>query len=247
MSSSQSKPALKLDWCSYEAAKYAVEHWHYSRRMPAGKLVTIGVWEGGHFIGAVAFGRGGNNRIGAPFGLTQTEVAELVRIALTRHSAPVSRIASIAVKMLCRQSPGLRLLVSYADPEEGHHGGIYQAMGWIYAGSSVPQRAVRVEGKWMHKRTASSLWGTASPARIRQMTGREVDYGPVQWKHTYYYPLDADMRARIAPLAKPYPKRSSCETGEIDSAAQTNAQTGGASPTVSLPSLDNLQGDITCA
>jgi hypothetical protein len=25
-----SKPVLKLDWCSHAAAKYAVEHWHYS-------------------------------------------------------------------------------------------------------------------------------------------------------------------------------------------------------------------------
>ena len=30
---SQSKPTLKLDWCSHEAAKYAVEHWHYSKRI----------------------------------------------------------------------------------------------------------------------------------------------------------------------------------------------------------------------
>ena len=41
---------LKVDWCSYEAAKYAVMHWHYSKTMPAGKTVKLGVWENGRFI-----------------------------------------------------------------------------------------------------------------------------------------------------------------------------------------------------
>jgi hypothetical protein len=39
------KVDLKVDFCSYEAAKYAVEHWHYSKTMPAGKTVKIGAWE----------------------------------------------------------------------------------------------------------------------------------------------------------------------------------------------------------
>ena len=53
-----SKSDLRLDWCSHEAAKYAVEHWHYSQRMPAGKNTYIGAWEGGKFIGALVFGLG---------------------------------------------------------------------------------------------------------------------------------------------------------------------------------------------
>lgn len=28
---SSPKPELRLDWCSYQAAKYAVEYWHYSQ------------------------------------------------------------------------------------------------------------------------------------------------------------------------------------------------------------------------
>ena len=41
---------LHLDWCSHKAAKYAVEHWHYSKRMPKSKLVKIGVWENNVFV-----------------------------------------------------------------------------------------------------------------------------------------------------------------------------------------------------
>ncbi len=43
---------LHLDFCSHEAAKYAVMRWHYSRRMPKSKLVRIGVWEDEKFVGS---------------------------------------------------------------------------------------------------------------------------------------------------------------------------------------------------
>ncbi len=199
---------LRLDWCDHKAAEYAVLHWHYSHKMPAGKLVKVGVWEDEQFIGAVIFGRGGNNHAGTPYGLAQTEVCELVRVALWKHEAHVSRILAVALRLLKKQSPGLRLIVSYADPKQQHHGGIYQATGWTYAGPSTAQAALLVGGISMHKRTASSLYGTASPERITAITGSRAAWEPTTWKHTYLYPLDDKMRAQIATLAKPYPKRA---------------------------------------
>ena len=58
-----SRPELKIDWCTHEAAKYAVEHWHYSKRMPKSKLAKFGVWEGGKFVGCVIFGVGATPEI----------------------------------------------------------------------------------------------------------------------------------------------------------------------------------------
>jgi hypothetical protein len=107
------KPVLKIDWATHEAAKYAVENWHYSESMPAGKLVKVGAWENGKFIGVVLFGRGANNNIGKPYKLDQTAACELVRIALTNHITPVSKIAAIAIRFLKVNSPGLRLIISY--------------------------------------------------------------------------------------------------------------------------------------
>src|SRR6185312_4060305 len=98
MHSTLPKPALKLDWCSHAAAKYAVEHWHYSRSLPTPPLVKIGAWEDGAYIGAVIYGRGGNNHLGAPYGLGVTELCELTRIALTAHRTPVSRIAALSLR-----------------------------------------------------------------------------------------------------------------------------------------------------
>ena len=94
--------SLRLDWCSHEAAKYAVEHWHYSKCMPAGKIVKIGVWENEEYIGCVLYSRGANNHLGSQYNLDQTELCELTRVALTNHKNTVSRIVSISIKMLIK-------------------------------------------------------------------------------------------------------------------------------------------------
>ncbi|WP_449441465.1 Mom family adenine methylcarbamoylation protein [Serratia entomophila] len=48
--------------------------------------------------------------------------------------SPVSQILAKAIKFLSAVCPGLRLIVSYADKDQNHHGGIYQATNWIYEG-----------------------------------------------------------------------------------------------------------------
>ncbi len=229
-----SKATLRIDWCTHEAAKYAVENWHYSKALPSGKLVKVGAWEDGKFIGCVIFGRGANNNAGSPYGLAVTELAELVRVALRGHVTPVSRVMAISIRFLVKQSPGMRLIFSYADPAQGHHGGIYQAGGWVYAGRSCAQRAVVVDGKEVHKRTASAAYGTASPAKIAAMTGKAASWGAETSKHTYLLPLDAAMRAQLAPLAKPYPKRVQDPRVGKSSPVGTTTGEGGALPTPTL-------------
>lgn len=225
-----SRPELRLDWCSHEAARYACEKWHYSKSLPAFKLVKIGCWESGIFKGALIFSLGVCPVAGNQFGISRWEVAELTRVALRQHETPVSRICSIAIKMIKRQSPGLRLLVSYADSGQGHHGGIYQAGGWVYVGVPGQEREYFVRGKWVHQRQASSLLGSRAGVKSRLAS----------LKHKYLMPLDAEMRARILPLAKPYPKRAT----SIDADATANhAGEGGSIPTVALSKVgERLSG-----
>jgi hypothetical protein len=166
---------------------------------------------------------GATPEIGGPYRLQPIEVCELVRVALTNHETPVSRIVAIALKILKREFQGLRLVVSYADPEQGHHGGIYQACGWIYEGPNTGSSYVVLcpDGKYRHARGAIDKYGSCAGFPRKELAK----------KHKYLMPLDPAMRAQIAPLAKPYPKR---ERGEIDNAPQTNAETGAASATRSL-------------
>ena len=201
-----SGPDLRLDWCDRKAAEFACRRWHYSGTLPSGKIVTVGVWEAGRFIGCVAFSRGANNSIGRPYNLSQTQVCELVRVALTRHATPVSRIIRVAVLFLRGLCPTLRLVVSYADPARGHHGGVYQAGGWLYAGPSEARMPFVVDGKAMHRRSVSAKYGTLRLGDLAAL-GLTVTRGERAFKHTYLLPLDNGMRRQIAGLSKPYPKR----------------------------------------
>lgn len=83
-------------------------------------MVKVGAWEDGKFIGVVIFSRGATVNIGKPYKMDQTEICELTRVALTNHVTPVTRIVAIAIKMLRKQSPGMKLIISYADVDQGH-------------------------------------------------------------------------------------------------------------------------------
>ena len=180
--------------CERRAAEYAVLHWHYSKVMPTGKMVTFGAWEDDRFVGAVVFSRGASPHLGNAFQLDQTEVCELTRVALTEHASPVSAIVARAIRRLSESSPGLRLIVSFADPMRGHHGGIYQAGNWIYTGQSNPVTEYLISGRWRHTRGAYWHPQRATAPR-RQAPG----------KHRYLYPLDRGMRRRVERIRLPYP------------------------------------------
>ena len=207
-----SKPDLVVAPCSYEAAKYAVMHWHYSQAMPAGKLVKFGAWEGGQFIGCVLFGRGACNELLTPYGLTTIQGCELVRIALFDHCVPVTMIVSRALGLLKASSYGMRIVVSFADPRQTHHGGIYQSMNWLYVGVASGDKWISINGKAMHPRSLYSKLGTRSIDYIRKHVDSGAHFVDTLSKHKYLYPLDKAMRRQIEPLAKPYPKRADvCE------------------------------------
>lgn len=203
------KSELKIDWASHEAAKYACENWHYSKCLPVGKLVKVGAWEGGKFIGCVLFGRGANKNMPKPYGLRQDECVELVRLALTNHLTPVSKIMMLAVQFLRQSNPGVRLIVSYADLDSNHHGGIYQATNWIYEGlfNKDTVSAFIINGKKTHKKTIDNLGVKQSLAEVRRCLDPNAQKFRTKGKHKYLMPLDKEMRDKIAPLAKPYPKR----------------------------------------
>jgi hypothetical protein len=209
--SSTNKPVLKIDWATHEAAKFACVNWHYSKTVPVGKLVKIGVWENDKFIGVVIFspGAAGVGRIGPSLGMPTTAVAELQRVALTSHQSPVSRIIKIAMLFLKNSNPGLRLLVSYADLTQGHHGGIYQATNWVYVGrSSATPDWYNKAGKKVHDRNVTVTGYSKHLGKYSK--GEKIAdcvKVPREGKHKYLMPLDKDMSAKIAPLAKPYPKR----------------------------------------
>jgi len=142
-------------------------------------------------------------------------------------------MVSIAIKMVAKKNPRLRIIVSFADTNQGHYGGIYQGGNWLYAGMTPSKKHFRdKQGRVWHSRQATSTgftqqFGTRS-ACAKRSSCKQVE---LLGKHRYLMPLDDAMRKQIEPLRKPYPKRA----GSIASdASAIHAEQGGATPTSAL-------------
>lgn len=106
---------------------------------------------------------------------------------------------------------GFDLLISYAHPDHGHHGGVYQAASWRFAAKRPPcNLGVRVNGKDVHSRTANGIWGTNSPAKIRDLVpGVKVERIRDSGKYLYWRALNRRGKAKAKRLglkSLPYPK-----------------------------------------
>lgn len=205
------KHKLKLDWATHKAAKFACENWHYSKCMPAGKTVKIGVWEDGRFIGAVIYALGANANIAKLFGKT----CELARIALSEHKTEVTRIVAISMKLLIKKCPELEAIVSYADLDR-HEGTIYKAGNWEYLGKTNESFTV-IHGKKIHGRSVFSKYGTRSIKWLKENVDSKAYKIQTKGKKRFVYFLRGPSKDSVANGDQPLE--------------------GGASPTGSLQKL----------
>ena len=170
--------------------------------------MKVGAWENDMFIGVIVFSRGATPHIGTPYKLEQTKVCELTRVALRDHKCFVSEILSKAIKLLKDLCPSMRLIISFADSDQNHHGGIYQATNWMYTGTTKCERYFIIHGKRTHRKSIHAKYGYGA----QQLTWIQENIDPkaalliTGVKHKYLMPLDKKMRKQILPLALPYPK-----------------------------------------
>jgi hypothetical protein len=130
-----SKADLRIDWATHAAAKYAVENWHYSKCLPMGKLVKVGAWENGKFIGVVLFGRGATPNLMKTIQIRSNRMRRISAHCIDKTRCASFEGGGIGYKIFKkRKTRSIRLIVSFADPSQGHHGGIYQAGNWVYSG-----------------------------------------------------------------------------------------------------------------
>ena len=128
--------------------------------------------------------------------------------------------------------------MSYADPAQGHHGGIYQGGGWLYLGQqNTTTEYIAPDGKRWHSRMISPTGQKKVYGKYRPVW-RPQDCQPVkcEGKLKYAMPLDEAMRSQLLPLVKPYPKRA----GSADGGTPANHAGGGGSTPTSALSVSGL-------
>ena len=100
---------------------------------------------------------------------------------------------SLSFKWMKEFAQNIKVLISYADPEQSHDGAIYQATNWIYQGCGdfqlAPTYSLRVneDDDWMHSRSVYSKYGSAAPENLKKAIGRDFWLKKEASKHRYIY------------------------------------------------------------
>lgn len=183
---------MRLEIASYTAVKYACLNYHYSKRVPTGANVSFSVFnDKEEFCGVVVYGYPATPNIVPEFQLKNGNVLELRRVALNSKHGITSKVLGISMKILKKQCPSVKLLVSYSDKGQNHYGTIYQATNWYFISESKSSGVeFLVNGKWVHSRH-----GKGSTKRL------------LPGKRKYIYPLDKKLIPLCNSLSKEYPKK----------------------------------------
>jgi hypothetical protein len=188
-------------------ARQLVERHHYLHSLPGGTCLAFGAFQGNRIMGVMTLGVGPKNAHALVEGAGPEDCLTLSRLWLSdelpRNSE--SRFIGVVLRSL-RKNTGLKFLVSYADPAQGHLGTIYQATGWVYTGLSEAMPLYDIgDGKARHSRSLSHAYGTHSLEHFSRH-GVQVKLVPQQAKHRYLYFLDPAWRERLKGPALSYPR-----------------------------------------
>jgi hypothetical protein len=100
--------------------------------------------------------------------LFQGEVLELVRVSLNGRQKVTSEAVTASLRMVRKDARNVKMIVSYADTEQGHLGTIYQATNWKYVGVSKGHAYYVVNGKRLHSKTVTAKGWRQSEKWLRQ-------------------------------------------------------------------------------
>lgn len=198
---------IELKRSTYQAIRYACLKFHYAKAVPSIKY-GYNIYQDKEWCGVILFGLGANRNIASPFGLLQGEVFELVRVALNGKQKTTSECVAAAMRQLHKDAPQIKLLVSYADCDQGHVGTIYQATNWIYLGKCGENKrsAFIINGKKIHPRTIGSSGGKQMIEWVRTHIDDTATEFISNGKEKYIFVFDKKLRKKLLKDAKPYPK-----------------------------------------
>ena len=192
----------------FSLAKQILVREHYLHSLPGGTHLAFGVFWDKRLTGVLTLGVGPTNAYSLVEGATPDDCLALTRLWLSDDLPKNSESPCIGVVLrYLKKHTGLKFLVSYADPTQGHVGTIYQATGWVYTGLSQGTPLYDIgDGRRYHSRTLSQMYGTHSVKYLRDH-GIEVKLVPQQAKHRYLYFIDRGWQHQLRGPELPYPKQ----------------------------------------
>lgn len=194
--------------CKRNEIKDFLEKWHYSHNING--LMSnycFKLTDGETIIGAMIYGQMAMANAWKKYGDTRGDVIELRRLACIDDTPTNTESYFIGktLKWLIRNT-SIETVVSYADPEYGHQGIIYQASNFKLIGKSAKGRVIIYDGKKYHDKAIRAKYkGKLKPFAKRlaeHLTAGEAYYKPTEGKNIYIYDLKS---RRTKPHAKATP------------------------------------------
>lgn len=205
----RSAPSFIMRRITRYDAQPLVEAFHYSKKLPeathnfgafhpvTGELLAVACYSVCILNAA---------RPGKPRREGWLELRRLVR----RPGAVLILSQFLSSSLRALKHEGVPAVLSYADPEQDHHGGIYQATNWIATKSSPQGNSnwIIPTGEELHNRTVSARYGTSDRKRILAIHPDWIPRRP-KGKIRYLMPLCLRPKRALAALqtvARSYPK-----------------------------------------
>ena len=191
--------------------RYETHDWflnkHYAKRVPS-ITYCFGLYDTNKVLqGVISFGSPPSKSlvVGAFKGKYQENFLELNRLCVNDNLEKnvLSFFVSQSIKLL--EKP--KVIVSYADTSQSHHGYIYQATNWIYTGLSDKRTEWRMKGNNKHSKTICEQFTLEE----RQKDKDKFYITERPRKHRYFYLLGnkkekKEMKKNLQYKIEFYPK-----------------------------------------
>jgi len=181
--------------CERNEIKAFIEEWHYSHSING--LMSdycFKLTDGDNIVGAMIYGRFAMANVWKKYGESSRDVIELRRLCCIDDTPKntESYFIGYTLKWLINHTD-INSVVSYADPEYGHEGIIYQASNFDLIGRTSKGRVIYYNGKKYHDKSIRTKYkGELKPfaKRIKEAleTG-EAHYSHTSGKNIYEYNL----------------------------------------------------------
>jgi hypothetical protein len=216
---------LKMQIVDNSFAKQFMSSHHYSGTCP-NLYYALGFYHKGQIVCMVCFGPPSGRLLAQAImeGGNAKNVCELVRLFAFDWGPKNTESYCIgqSLSWLQNNAPDMRVVVSYADPNQGHLGIIYQATNWLYTGQGsriVDSYEVFMDGEWIHPRSVFSTYGTTNIEKIEEKIGHKIKKRLCQHKHRYIYLLGNKRQKKVTkkilkvPIVS-YPKKGEDNGGK---------------------------------
>jgi hypothetical protein len=179
---------LEMKEIEYSIAKIYINENHYSHTLGCSIQLSLGFYYKDELCTAIIYGDPVGINVKS-FLQTESKPLELVRL-FSKDGLPKnteSYCLSKSFKYLKEKYSQFKYLISYADPNHGHCGYIYQATNWKYIGLSSKDGhpTIHIDGKNVHPRSLYSKHGTSSIVVLKEIYGNRLETIEKLQKHVY--------------------------------------------------------------